>query len=129
MGGSPSQVHQAIIRDLFSHSGTAKTGGAGNAAFAQLKSQVERQHLVIQTLLMLLLEKKVIDETELRQWMHYVDMLDGRHDGRLSEDRSPVACSACGRVSSATQLRCAYCGTELPTNMVDRRAANPDKVE
>jgi hypothetical protein len=86
-----------------------------------LESRLERQEMLIQTLLILLLEKGVIGQDELREWMAYVDGLDGRMDGRLREAAEPKSCSKCGRMSPATAIRCQYCDTPFSATGVDPR--------
>jgi len=86
-----------------------------------LRIRLERQSLLIQTLLMILLEKKVVDEAEFREWLDYVDELDGAKDGRLKEDRSPVACPACKRNNPRQASRCQYCGHELTPDFLQHR--------
>ncbi len=75
-----------------------------------LEAKLERQHLLIQTLLMILLEKKVIHEDEFKEWLVYVDELDGARDGKLREDKSPIVCESCGRNNTYTATKCQYCG-------------------
>ena len=62
---------------------------AGRNSIDALEMRIDRQNLVIQTLLILLLEKKVFDEAECRKWRDYADNLDVRADGRLKESSLP----------------------------------------
>ncbi|MEQ8821669.1 MAG: hypothetical protein RLY93_15645 [Sumerlaeia bacterium] len=102
---------------------TVDTQARSSAQEMELK--LERQNLVIQTLLMLLLEKGVIHDQEFREWLAYVDGLDGKVDGRVREDKSPVACPKCGRNSPRQSPSCQYCGEALPADYLARRPQNP----
>ena len=87
----------------------------------ELQQKIERQNLIIQTLLMILLEKKVIYEEEFKEWMDYVDGLDGKVDGRLEENKGPVSCPECGRKNPPSAAKCQYCMHELPQDFLFRR--------
>lgn len=82
--------------------------------FDVLRAMIERQELIIQTLLRLLIEKKVIDKDEFAQWIDYVDRLDGKLDAKLEERRTPVTCPKCKRPNPHAARLCAYCSAELP---------------
>jgi hypothetical protein len=85
-----------------------------------LKALVEQQNLIIQTLLVLLLEKKVIDEEEFNEWAKKMDELDGARDGKLSEDKSTSRCPECGRQNPVTSTACMDCGRELKPQYVQK---------
>lgn len=91
------------------------------ASMEELRQKVERQNLIIQTLLMLLLEKKVLVEEEFSQWLSYVDDLDGVRDGRIRAEQSPVACPRCGRNNPRGAARCLYCDEVFPMDFLDCR--------
>ncbi len=86
-----------------------------------LEARLDKQTLLLQTLLMILLEKKVIFEDEFKEWMDYVDELDGKRDGKLQEDKTPRSCPSCGRNSARHQAKCQYCGHELPVDFLHHR--------
>lgn len=88
----------------------------------ELQAKLDRQHLMIQTLLTVLMEKKIFDENEFREWLNYVDGLDGRVDGRLAESVVPVACPKCRRMNKATAPRCQYCDHPMQTEFLARPA-------
>jgi hypothetical protein len=116
----------ASLYQLYKHTNSLISGGGRidhhtRGALPALQARVERQDLIIQTLLMILLEKKVIHEDEFQEWVIYVDELDGTRDGRLREDTTPVSCPACGRNSLRTSSRCVYCGHELEPEFLIRR--------
>lgn len=130
MGFSPTMMYMATRQMLDSGKigGKSDAASSGSATLADLQNVVGRQHLIIQALLMLLLEKNVIEKEELTRWVETVDQLDGRADGKLSVDRSPVICPSCGRTSPATAARCIYCNAALSDSIPDRRAGqNPSK--
>ncbi len=87
----------------------------------ELNVRIEKQDLIIQTLLMLLLEKKVIHEDEFRDWLIYVDELDGVRDGRVRANKAPTACPKCSRNNSPGAVKCQYCGEELEQEFLSRR--------
>ena len=87
-----------------------------------LSSRLERQNMLIQTLLILLMEKNIITESEVQEWIHYVDGLDGKVDGRLAEDKRPLKCPACGRTSPPTAVQCMYCNAAFERSVVDARS-------
>ncbi|MCE5229941.1 zinc ribbon domain-containing protein [bacterium] len=102
--------------------GKTESAGAGQATLAELQTTIARQQLIIHSLVMILLEKKIFDKDELARMIEKIDLLDGRADGKLTQDKSPVACPTCGRISPATAQRCQYCGKEIGAGILDRRA-------
>ena len=96
-------------------------GSGPNAGIDQLQARLDRATLLLQSLLMILMEKKVIHEDELREWVRYVDEFDGSVDGRLKEDKSPVACPKCSRKNPRTAATCQYCGVALEQDILFRR--------
>lgn len=114
--------HSGFVRQLTTPAIPSRSSSSvGRGEINELATMVERQHLVIQTLLMLLLEKKIISEKELQEWTAYVDGLDGNVDGRLRAEKSPKPCPACARNNAPDAPRCAYCGASLAIDIVDRR--------
>ncbi|MBI3736192.1 hypothetical protein HY256_06735, partial [Candidatus Sumerlaeota bacterium] len=91
-------------------------------AVDELAVRVERQNLLLQTLLRLLLEKGVIHEDEFKKWISYVDALDGKTDGKLQKEKGIKNCPACGRVSQADAAKCQYCGADYPVEFIDYKA-------
>jgi hypothetical protein len=91
-----------------------------------LAARVDRQNLIIQALLMLLLEKNVIADQEFRNWLAYADELDGRADGKLTPDNNPIACPACKRNNPSTATCCQYCGQAFAAEYLDHRNVRPE---
>jgi hypothetical protein len=102
-------------------SGSSTTDMGARSEVEQLKARIERQNLLIQTMLMILLEKKVLHEDEFKEWLDYVDELDGVRDGKLREDKRPLACSQCGRNSPKGSAKCIYCGSEFQSDFLYQR--------
>ncbi|MCL5271235.1 MAG: hypothetical protein M1457_11965 [bacterium] len=96
-----------------------------HANFDQLNEKIERQNLLIQTLLMLLIEKKLIEEQEFRDWVKYVDSLDGARDGKVREPGTPITCPSCRRQSPRTAVKCIYCDHPFEPDFLVRRAPEP----
>lgn len=90
------------------------------AEVRELESMVQRQNLIIQALLTVMIEKGQFTEDEFRQCMDAVDMLDGAADGKLKEDNSPVSCPGCNRINKRTAKQCQYCGQVFETNVLRR---------
>ncbi len=95
------------------------------AGLEEMALKLERNTLILQTLLMVLLEKKVIQEPEFREWLAYVDGLDGVRDGRLREDKRPLLCPQCGRNSPRAIPKCMYCGQDLDADFLQHRPEAP----
>lgn len=81
---------------------------------ADLKTRVEQQNLLLQTLLRVLLAKGTIEKQEFARWMEQVDELDGVRDGRLGKERGTKQCPACNRTNTLKAMRCQYCGADFP---------------
>jgi hypothetical protein len=126
LGGSGYQV-QSMVNDFIGGVGNLATPSANaepqvnRDSLDGLAMRVDRQNLIIQALLMLLLEKNVIADQEFRNWLAYADELDGRADGKLTPDNSPVACPACKRNNPSTATRCQYCDQAFAADYLDHR--------
>lgn len=92
----------------------------GGGGLPELRVKVERQNLLIQTLCRILIEKGVIQEEELQEWLAYVDSLDGREDGKLSHSKAPIQCRSCKRINGASLIKCQYCGETLPVDFLTK---------
>lgn len=115
-----SEKLYASVHESFA--GTSKIKSSNQQSqIIELEDLVHRQHLMLQTLLLLLMEKKVIEEDEFKQWLEYVDGLDGRADGKASPKHEARQCPACGRMSSPNSVKCTYCSTPLERDFIIRR--------
>ncbi len=85
-----------------------------------LQAQLEQQNLILQTMLVLLLEKKVISEDEFNEWATKVDELDGVRDGRLSGEKSPIRCPDCGHENLRGAAKCVNCGVDLDLHLIQK---------
>lgn len=101
---------------------SSRDSGAGKSSTIELEERLARQELLIQTLLRLLLEKKVIHQDEFKEWMDYVDSLDGARDGKLRAPKIALDCPSCGRMNKPNATRCMYCDHEFPTEFLTRKA-------
>lgn len=101
---------------------SSRGSGAGKASTIELEERLARQELLIQTLLRLLLEKKVIHEDEFKEWMDYVDSLDGKRDGKLRVPKIARNCASCGRMNKPNAARCMYCDHEFPTEFLAKKS-------
>lgn len=99
----------------------AQRASQAKADLTALQAAFDQQHLILQTLLMLLLEKKVIEEQEFRDWIAYVDGLDGRRDGKIAALARPTTCPGCKRISAPNAIACQYCGHAFSPDFLARR--------
>ena len=109
------------LMDAPPSSGSRRNIQPGVIDLATLQRTIDHQHLLLQTLLMLLLEKKVIEDQEFKQWMSYVDGLDGRTDGKIEAEKGPVTCPGCRRVNPRNVPKCQYCGQIFEMDFLARR--------
>jgi hypothetical protein len=109
----------ATSRHTSRDSGSA--GKQGKITLDKLVNCVEHQNLVIQALLMLLREKKVISDEEILQWVNYVDDLDGSRDGALHNRDEPLTCPECKRKNKRDAVKCQYCGKLFSRRVIDPR--------
>lgn len=84
-----------------------------------LQSQVDRLNLMMQTMLKLMIEKGITSKEEFRQWMDYMDQLDGSADGRLRRAAGAQACPSCRRNNPVHAVSCQYCGAKFETKIFD----------
>ncbi len=111
-------------RTVIGESTSASAGAEANrAGLAELQNRLERQNLLLQTLLRLLLKKGIIQEDEFKQWLAYVDQLDGKADGKLQEEKGTKACPACGRNSTLHAAKCQYCDAVFPPEFLSHESA------
>jgi len=94
----------------------------------ELRSQIARLHMQVQTLARLLIAKGVMDEKELDEWMNYVDSLDGVADGRLRIARKPQTCPSCNRANPPQAAKCQWCGEGLTSGFLDSADGQPTET-
>jgi hypothetical protein len=97
-------------------SATQAEGSARRAEFAlaRLEDQLERQALIIRSLLEVCARKKVFDEPEFRELVNEIDLSDGRLDGKYKPQAAPIECVECGKINGKRAVTCMYCGEDLP---------------
>ena len=78
-----------------------------------LENQLGRQNLLIQTLLVLLLEKGLFEEEEFLELLDEIDALDGKKDGAFTPKSTPKKCRSCGKTNSSRKRKCMWCGADL----------------
>ena len=82
-------------------------------ALANVQEQLERQALVIRSLLEVCARKGLFTDPEFRQVLDEVDLSDGRRDGKLKPQGGPRVCPNCGKTNSRRAVGCMYCGEPL----------------
>jgi hypothetical protein len=107
---------------LFPGGGDAKRPDpSAQSSVDDLRHIIDRQNLVLQTLLVLMIEKGLIQESEFDEWLKHHDGLDGHKDGKLRPSASPRHCSKCDRMNSPTAVKCTYCDAEFQNLYLDPR--------
>ncbi|MBX3458397.1 MAG: zinc ribbon domain-containing protein [Planctomycetes bacterium] len=82
-------------------------------AMVRLEDAIDRQALIIRTLLSICEQKGVFNEAEFKQLMNDVDLSDGRLDGKFKPQATPRACPSCGKTNGKRAVTCMYCGVPL----------------
>ncbi len=88
-----------------------KISGTDNR-LRQLEQRHEQLKLVTLAMWTLLKEHSGLIEGDLKKYIHQVDLMDGKLDGKVNT-KEKVDCGGCGRTILTTSLTCPYCGTEL----------------
>lgn len=80
-----------------------------------LRERVERQELVLQTLLRWHIDRGDIDAATLGVLIARADLADGFEDGGLGPDRSMAApsCTGCGRPVNPKRAQCVFCSAPV----------------
>lgn len=90
--------------------------------FNRIEMLVERQSLLIESLIRMIVERGVCTADELNELARTIDEEDGVVDGRRSTDmmvaRGVVTCPGCSRKTSAKNPVCQWCGVEMPFQYV-----------
>ena len=89
-----------------------------------LQRRVDRLELVCETLLEVVLAKKLVSREELGVLFAQVDLRDGREDGGLDMDnaqRGVPTCGGCARPVNPGREACVYCGAPLTEAIAPKR--------
>lgn len=108
---------------------TQNTTRETDSVIVDLRHQCARLHMQVQTLARLLIAKGVMEESELDEWMSYVDSLDGVADGKLRPTTTRKMCPSCNRANVSTAATCQWCGHELNTGFLDPGKAGEDNPD
>ncbi|MCB9894345.1 MAG: zinc ribbon domain-containing protein [Planctomycetes bacterium] len=97
------------------HAATDAESSARRAenAMARLEDAIERQTLIIRSLLEVCSRKGVFTEDEFREIVTEVDLSDGRLDGKYKPQLGPQQCANCGKTNGKRAVTCMYCGNPL----------------
>jgi hypothetical protein len=82
-------------------------------AMARMEDALDRQALIIRTLLTACEKKGLFNEAEFRELVNEVDLSDGRLDGKYKPQQGPVGCPSCGKTNGKRAVTCMYCGVPL----------------
>lgn len=80
----------------------------------RIQDQLERQALLIRSLLEMCARKGLFTSEEFRALVNEVDLSDGRLDGKFKAQGGPRNCPECGKVNGKHAVACMYCSTPLP---------------
>ena len=82
-------------------------------AMARLEDALDRQALVIRTLLTACEKAGIFNEATFKELMNDVDLSDGRLDGKYKPQSGPQSCPDCGKTNGKRAVTCMYCGSQL----------------
>jgi hypothetical protein len=82
-------------------------------ALGRLEDTIDRQMLVIRTLLTACEKAGLFNEAQFRELMNDVDLSDGRLDGKFKPQVTPRECPTCHKVNGKRAVTCMYCGNPL----------------
>lgn len=83
------------------------------SAMARLEDALDRQALVIRTLLTACEKAGLFNEAQFKELMNDVDLSDGRLDGKYKPQAMPQSCPECGKTNGKRAVQCMYCGAQL----------------
>ncbi len=83
-------------------------------ATARLEDQLQRQALIIRSLLEMCSKKGLFNTDEFRELVTEIDLSDGKLDGKYKPMAGPRNCPNCGKVNGKTAMTCMYCQAALP---------------
>ena len=81
------------------------------ARVRELEKRHEQLKLVTLALWSLLRDHSGLKESELREYVDEIDLLDGRRDGKADLGKEKILCDGCDRTVLTTSVACPYCGT------------------
>ncbi|MBZ0136970.1 MAG: hypothetical protein K8I27_11410 [Planctomycetes bacterium] len=84
-------------------------------ALARLEDALDRQGLIIRTLLTACEKSGLFNEAGFRELMNEIDLSDGRLDGKYKPQATPQSCPNCGKTNGKRAVSCMYCGVQLET--------------
>lgn len=94
------------------HDATSAARRAENA-LGRLEDALDRQALVIRTLLTACEKAGLFNEQQFRELLNDVDLSDGRLDGKYKPQGGPRECPSCNKVNGKRAVTCMYCGVPL----------------
>ncbi|MCZ7604583.1 MAG: zinc ribbon domain-containing protein [Planctomycetota bacterium] len=116
-------MHYSWVHGYYNHQNTASAAHAASDAAssarraenvaARLEDALDRQALIIRTLLSMCEAKGLFNEPEFRELMNEVDLSDGRLDGKYKPQATPRSCPQCGKTNGRRAVTCMYCGAQL----------------
>lgn len=83
-------------------------------ALMRLEDTLQRQALIIRSLLEICARKQLFEEPEFRALVNEIDLRDGRLDGKLKPQSGPRNCPECGKINGKHAVSCMYCSANLP---------------
>ena len=110
--GYYSHQHAANAREDALDANQAARRAENATAF--LKDALDRQALIIRSLLTMCERKGVFNEGEFREIMNEIDLSDGKLDGKFKQNAGPRGCPSCGKNNGKRAVTCMYCGAQLP---------------
>jgi hypothetical protein len=113
-------MYYGWVHNYYDHSAARNAaidaGSAANRAenaLAHLQDALDRQALVIRTLLTACEKAGLYTEQQFRELLDEVDLSDGRLDGKFKPQPAPRECPSCSKVNSKRAVSCMYCGAIL----------------
>ena len=108
-------VHGYYASQAAAHSASDANQAANRAenALARLEDALDRQALIIRTLLTACEKAGIFNEDQFRALVTEVDLSDGRLDGKYKPQMGPQGCPQCGKTNGKRAVKCMYCGAVL----------------
>lgn len=109
-------IHGYYVGSARSAGSAAQSAASADRAITaaeRMREALERQALIIQTLLTFCERKGLFNEQEFREMMNEIDLSDGYHDGKFKPQHGPQTCADCGKINGRHAVGCMYCGAVL----------------